>query len=450
MRFLTVLLACLTSLAAAALTADEVALLVNPNDPDAARVAEHYRTLRGVPETNVLRLELPPGEDLPRTAYEQTLLPAVRAFLQAPERAGKIRCLLSIYGMPLRIGRPAPTAENQAAAAELKPEVDAADAALTAAQDRLKELGAQETRTPEEEAERTKLQGQVGGLRRTAQRLKTQHGKLLGRETEASLEGELAIALWPPTDLWRWAFNPLHFAFEGQAEKPPTLLCARLDGPTPELAMRLVDDAVKTEQTGLQGTIYLDARGIKRNNDNFGYGGYDESLRELAEVLQGQTTMPVVLNDQPELFQDGACPNAALYCGWYKLAHYVDAFDWVPGAVAYHIASSEARSLRKPEAEFWCKRMIEDGVAATLGPVAEPYTIGFPKPYEFFVTLVSGQYTLAETYARTAYLQSWMTTLIGDPLYNPFKGRPLLVGDLLRHSPKGAPYLWQEGGEDDE
>ncbi len=287
------------------------------------------------------------------------------------------------------------------------------------------------------------------GLRAKSGELQLRQSKLQGRETEASLESELAIAFWPPVDLWRWVFNPFHFAFDGQTGRPPTLLTARLDGASPELAMRLVDDAVKTEQTGLQGTIYLDARGIKRGQDNFGYGGYDESLRELAELLKSQTTMPVVLDDQPALFQPGACPTAALYCGWYQLAHYLDAFDWVPGAVGYHIASSEARSLRKPDADFWCKKMVDDGIAATLGPVAEPYTLGFPKPYEFFVTLVSGDYCLAETFARTAYLQSWMATLIGDPLYNPFRGRPLLSPGQLRHSPAGAPWPWaREGGAD--
>ena len=42
----------------------------------------------------------------------------------------------------------------------------------------------------------------------------------------------------------------------------------------------------------------------------------------------------------------GNDPDAALYCGWYSLAKYVDAFDWKPGAVAYHLASSEAHTLR--------------------------------------------------------------------------------------------------------
>jgi len=439
----------LAATACPALTADQVLLLVNRTDPDAERVAEHYRTVRGVPAVNTLTFELPAGEDLSRAIYERDVLPKVREYFAVPEQAQRIRCLLSIYGMPLRIGRRAPTAEQQEQAQAMQPEVDQAAADQKTAQERLKALDDQAERTVDEEAERRELRDKLPALRRRATELTMQLGKLQGRETESSLEGELAVALWPPSDLWRWVFNPLHFAFDAQAEKPPTLLTCRLDGGTPELAMRLVDDAVKAERDGLQGTIYLDARGIKRNQDNFGYGGYDESLRELAEVMQTQTTMPVVLNDQSELFQPGDCPNAALYCGWYKLAHYVDAFDWAPGAVGYHIASSEARSLRKPDAEFWCKKMIDDGITATVGPVAEPYTIGFPKPYEFFVTLASGDYCLAETYARTAYLQSWMATLIGDPLYNPFAGRPLLQPGKLRHSPVEAPWPWSKGADAD-
>ena len=53
--------------------------------------------------------------------------------------------------------------------------------------------------------------------------------------------------------------------------------------------------------------------------------------------------------------------------------------------------------------------------------MAEPYTVGFPKPAEFFGFLATGKYTLAECYAKTVLFASWMTALVGDPLYNPFK-----------------------------
>ena len=77
----------------------------------------------------------------------------------------------------------------------------------------------------------------------------------------------------------------------------------------------------------------------------------------------------------------------------------------------------------------------EAGAAATLGPVAEPYTVGFPKPAEFFGLLTTGQYTLVECYYRTLLLNSWMTVLIGDPLYNPYAHSPKLKAEQVQPSP---------------
>jgi hypothetical protein len=87
--------------------------------------------------------------------------------------------------------------------------------------------------------------------------------------------------------------------------------------------------------------------------------------------------------------------------------------------------------------------MLENGVTATLGPVAEPYTIGFPKPAEFFGYLATGKYTLVECYYRTAMLTSWMTVLVGDPLYNPFARKPILDGDKVKSSPAGGRFVFR-------
>src|SRR5262249_52379626 len=144
----------------------------------------------------------------------------------------------------------------------------------------------------------------------------------------------------------------------------------------------------------------------------------------------------------------GSCPEAALYCGWYSLANYVPSCKFVKGAVAYHIASAEAVSLRNPSAKYWCPRLLQDGVAATLGPVAEPYTIGFPRPAEFFGLLATGEYTLVECYSKTLLLSSWMTVLVGDPLYNPFRARPRLRVDQVQPSPRGTPYIFRFPSEE--
>ena len=133
--------------------------------------------------------------------------------------------------------------------------------------------------------------------------------------------------------------------------------------------------------------------------------------------------MPVVKDEKGELFQPGDCPDAALYCGWYSLAKYVDAFKWQTGSVGYHIASGECRTLKKQGSSVWCKRMIEEGIAATIGPVAEPYVQGFPLPEIFFTLLTDGYYTLAESYLVAIPFLSWKMVLIGDPLYRPFKNQ---------------------------
>jgi hypothetical protein len=59
-----------------------------------------------------------------------------------------------------------------------------------------------------------------------------------------------------------------------------------------------------------------------------------------------------------------------------------------------------------------------------------------PKPAEFFGFLITGKYTLVETYSRTTYLTSWMTVLVGDPLYNPYKNTPMVKESLIEPSPK--------------
>lgn len=437
--------------AQAQLTADKVVLLVNSAEPDSIKVAEHYLKLRGVPAENVFSIDLPVGETLSRKDYDEKLLPELRKWLADPAHNGKFACLLLVYGMPLRVGPRQPTAEEAAEAAKLKPELDAAKAGLKEAQERAKALNGKANRTAEEQTELDALGPKTSELDKQSRELDAKWSRATGRETNASLDSELALAAWPKYELYRWQFNILNFAFPQQARKqlPPVAFTARLDGPTPDIAMRLVTDAVAAETNGLKGKFYIDARGIKLNPDKpdwFGYAGYDESLRDLADIVKTHTKLEVVLDDKPELFGAGACTDAALYCGWYKLANYVDAFDWVPGAVAYHIASAEATTLRKADSNVWCKKMLEDGVDATLGPVNEPYTIGFPKPAEFFGALLTGKMTLVECYFATLHLNSWMTTLIGDPLYNPFKNFPQLTPspEVLRRSPKGSPSLWDK------
>ena len=278
------------------------------------------------------------------------------------------------------------------------------------------------------------VRGLVGALRW----IEEQERLLERGQTTASFDSELSLLFWPDYPLAMWQPNPMHYsmhyAMASMPDPPRVLMVSRLAAPTVELAKGLIDTSIAVEKTGLKGKFYLDARGLaydpKRESAG-GYSQYDQSLRALAERLRKHTTLEAVLDNKAELFQPGQCPNAALYCGWYSLAKYVDAFEWVPGAVGYHIASSEAVDLFKPGSTLWCPAMLERGVAATLGPTFEPYLAAFPLPDDFFPMLLTGRYTLAETYYRTTAFLSWAMVLVGDPLYNPFKNHPVLDESAL-------------------
>ncbi|ODS32448.1 MAG: hypothetical protein SCARUB_02436 [Candidatus Scalindua rubra] len=289
--------------------------------------------------------------------------------------------------------------------------------------------------TPEKTLEVSTIIRMVNGVIGELLFWEVQQKKKFGEMTSASVDSELTLVTAKNYQLSRWLLNP----FLKECDNLPgtefirrnTIMVGRLDASSPDLAKRMVDDAMETEKTGLTGTFYIDARGMADVNAEDSYGRYDEYLRSLYNIVKSKSSLPVVLDNNPELFPEKSCPKAALYAGWYSLAKYVDSFEWGKGAVGFHIASSEASTLKEPDSKVWCKRMIEEGVAATLGPVNEPYLLSFPLPDVFFPLLMTGKLTLLETYFKSVPHISWRLIIIGDPLYTPFKNNPAIDLDSL-------------------
>jgi uncharacterized protein (TIGR03790 family) len=271
------------------------------------------------------------------------------------------------------------------------------------------------------------------GLLGLLQVLETDLQRLRTHETEASVDSELMALWYEEYPRWRWILNTLAWANRtglSDRQVPPSfwqtqvLMVSRLDASKPEVVRRMIDDALTAEKQGLAGKVYLDARGIQSQDQT---GQYDKNLRDLELLLKRSTPLSVTLDNKSAVFGRGVCRNSMLYCGWYNLRKYVDSFTFVPGAVAFHIASFEAVSLKASSESGWCKNLLDAGAAVTIGPVAEPYLHAFPLPREFFGLLLTGRFTLVECYAYTNTLNSWMMMLLGDPLYRPFAARPLLT-----------------------
>lgn len=251
------------------------------------------------------------------------------------------------------------------------------------------------------------------------------------RDSRASVDSELSLILYDWYPLAGRILNALNPRFKNHpaamAFKKRTIMVARIDGPSADIAARIIEDSIRAEKEGLKGRLYIDARGINSPNNLYEHGlfEYDQDLRDLSKLVKEKTRLPVILDNTPSLFGPDSCKDVALYCGWYNLRHYIPAFTFNYGAVGFHIASFEAETL-KGASDRWCKKMLEEGAAATLGPVDEPYLDAFPLPSEFFSLLLTGKYTIVEVFYMTKRYNSWQMVLVADPLYNPYRSDPLL------------------------
>src|SRR5690606_5448003 len=202
-------------------------------------------------------------------------------------------------------------------------------------------------------------------------------------QSDAAFDSELATLWIQNAPAAGWLVNPLA---REEAEAPPeaVLMVSRLDGRNPQQVRDLIANSARVERDGLRGKIVIDSRGIAPETDgNAGYGVFDEQLRRLANFLEQKASLPVVHDDAPEVIQPPGEAGVAVYVGWYSLMKYVRGMDFVPGAVGYHVASFEMRSLRDPALPGWVRGLLDDGVVATMGPVSEPYLVAFPPPEQF-------------------------------------------------------------------
>lgn len=392
-----------------ALTPDQVVVIANKDAWYSVELAKYYMKVRNIPSDNLIKIRAPADEICSREDYDKDIASPVKAFLKKYDPNGdRFHCLVSMYGIPLRVLPPKLTSEEQKQLLELQRRHDSII-------ERIKK---------EEQQQNTE---DLKSLREEEEKVKKQINHAEKTFYGASVDSELALVREDHYPIEGWLPNKYFLGYRGKEIKnmpEKVLLVSRLDGPSERIVRRVIDDSLYAEKEGLKGKAYFDARwpdpGVKEVKD---YAFYDRSIHHAARLVEKGRYMPVVLDSQERLFQPGECPDAALYCGWYSYGQYVDAFTWVRGAVGFHIASAECTTLKSKGSQVWCKMMLEKGVAATLGPVSEPYVQAFPLPDVFFGLLVEGKLTLAECYALANPFWSWQMVLVGDPLYSPFKKR---------------------------
>lgn len=382
-----------------ALMPEEVLVVANRNAAKSEGLARYYMSQRKIPDQNLVLLFMADKETCTREDYMKKAVPPIRRFLKTNDQ---IKAIVTIYGVPLRVASPGYTETEQEQIHQLTQTIQSIELDLSDV-------------PPENETLKTEL----------SQKLKTQKDKLADLKKKwdkmAAFDSELAlIKKKEPYDLNFWIPNPFYLRFRGQQtaiQFEDIIMVSRLDGSTPKTVKRIINDSIEAEKEGLKGSAFFDARweipeqGVRTS----GYAYYDQSIHQTAQILN-KKKLPVVIEATPQLYAEGSHLKTALYCGWYSLANYIDAFDWQKGSVGYHIASAECTTLKR-ETNVWCKKMLDNGIAATIGPVGEPYVQAFPEPQIFFHFLTENYMTLAESYLISLPYLSWKMVLIGDPLY---------------------------------
>ncbi|MEO6874424.1 MAG: TIGR03790 family protein [Opitutaceae bacterium] len=354
-----------------------VILLVNTNDPDSRRIAEHYATVRGVPRANIIAQPMPLTETITWSEFVTTVWQPLqdelvrRQWIDAipmdrRDTVGRkiyaigshrISYLVVCRGVPLRIGH---------------------DAALYALQP-----------------------GPIGQVEL--------------RTNEGAVDSELSLLAQIDYPINGFVVNPLfnndHLSSEDLTK---VVRVSRLDGPSADEAFALVDLAVAAERTGLLGRAYVDLNGKNPEGDRW-LESVVTQLREMGfdfDVDRTPNTFPATARfDAP-----------VLYFGWYAGTingpFMLPGFKFPPGAIAEHIHSYSAQSLHVADAG-WTGPFVARGVTATVGNVFEPFLEFLHRPDLLLRALARG-----DTFGEAAYyaepMLSWQAIAVGDPLYRPF------------------------------
>jgi uncharacterized protein (TIGR03790 family) len=365
-----VLLSVLLTRALHADTGESVVLVFNSNVPASKQVADHYAAKRQVPAEQILSFALPETENISRGDFESKLERPLWNELRSrkllvydehpPENSAtqrcnvvsaKVRYVVLCYGVPLKID-PDPSLK-EAAAEKFPTEVKRNEAAV--------------------ESELTLL-------------------PLL--DSKPMLTGPI--------------MNPLHNATNKALLHPTNgvMIVTRVDGPTPEIAMGLVDKALEAEKSGLWGNVYVDTRGL---NDPAAKQG-DDMLKAAAELARLYGFEVVSETSSRTFAPSTPLSDIAFYFGWYDQSvsgPFTNGMaEFRPGAIAYHLHSFSSRNLRTSNV-WWTGPLLAAGATATLGCTEEPYLQATPHMNSLFYRFVNLGFTFGEAALASQPWLSW-------------------------------------------
>lgn len=329
-----------------------VLVVINENCEDSVRVGEHYALIRKIPPENICRINAPREETVSRSVYENEIKLPIRRHMLENGISQRISFVVTTYGVPLRIA----------------PEDDITDGETS------------------RDTTRASVDSELAHLGRSHPLA----GPLPNRYSQRDQE-----------------FDSTRFGM---------YLVTRLDGPTPEAAIALIDRAVETEERGLfaeQGIGYFET-GTPQLSE---HTRIIEAIQNNHKELDRQLKIGGRLEIRGRFNDDDIEEPAFIYLGWRGLGEPAPALQWTPGAIAVFLDPITATSMNDINNSIMA-RAVSEGITAGIGSAFNP-TVASWSCIERLISRVNAGYYWAEAAGMSLRYVSWDHVIIGDPLYKP-------------------------------
>src|SRR5881628_3377311 len=351
-----------------AITADEVLIVVNDRSAISQQIGERYRTVRGVPPNQVVRIQTEPTEEIERSSFNAEIAQPIAAHLLNQRLQDRILAIVLTKGVPLKIRGSGGLQGTQASV----------DSELTLLY-------------------RILVQGPV------------------------SAEGPVANPYFRPG-------QPVPFTRAAH----DIYLVTRLDGYALEDVLALIERAGKPvtrgkvilesksvfwwssaapgnkwlkdasrrlENSGLQVVLTGSGGGVNGEKDVIGYAGWGSNDPATKTRSPGFRWLP------------GAIASWFVSTSARTFTRPPSGWNIGPWGDPHTYYATSPQSL--------IGDLIAEGVTGVVGFVYEPYLDGTARPEILFPAYRAG-FTLAESFYMALPHLSWQAVVIGDPLTAPF------------------------------
>ena len=203
-----------------ALTPEEVVVVANKMAWHSVELAKYYMKVRNIPSDDLIQLKATSDEICSREDYDKSIASPVRGFLEKNDPTGhRFHCLVTMYGVPLRVLPPKLTSEEEIQLRQLRKRLD----------DIKGQIGRKDQQQANEE---------LKTLREEEVRVTKEIDRVGKVFQGASVDSELALVREDNYSLDGWLPNKYYLGYRGKEVKNmpgKVMLVSRLDGPSEKI-----------------------------------------------------------------------------------------------------------------------------------------------------------------------------------------------------------------------